>query len=145
MLAEFRVRVFPREARDFFSIYRAPNSWNLAQKWMELNYLWKSDFNLPSTFNTETFKLDIFLIRFQFTSPTDVRISIYQYMISIYRLSGISIYQHNFNFNLLCVQNFNFNLPAQYQFTDCADQFTGRWRCHEQLNENFQFTNCSSR
>ena len=67
--------------------------------------------------------------RFQFTSPTDVRVSIYQ-QISIYRLSGISTCQHNFNFNLLCVQNFNFNLPAQYQFTDCADfQFTGRCAC----------------
>ena len=80
--------------------------------------------------------------RFQFTSPTDVRVSIYQ-QISIYRLSGISTYQHNFNFNLLCVQNFNFNLPAQYQFTDCADQFTGR--CAWNIFENFQFTNCSSR
>ena len=82
--------------------------------------------------------------RFQFTSPTDVRVSIYQ-QIPIYRLSGISTYQHNFNFNLPFVQTFNFNLPAQYQFTDCADQFTGRWHCHEKFNENFQFTNCSSR
>ena len=54
--------------------------------------------------------------RFQFTSLTDVRVSIYQ-QISICQLSGISTYQHNFN--LLCVQTFNFNLPAQYQFTDC--------------------------
>ena len=59
---------------------------------MELNYLWKSDFNLPNTFNTETFNLAIFLTRFQFTSPTDIRISIYQ-QISIYRLFGISIYK----------------------------------------------------
>ena len=70
---------------------------------MELNYLWKSDFNLPNTFNTETFNLvDDFNLRFtskflftdclEFQLTNTISILIY----CVHRLS-ISIYQHNIN------------------------------------------------
>ena len=134
MLALPRVRVFPREARDFFQFTAL-----LIEKFMKsrakmhgIKLSLKVRFQFTKHFQYRNIQ---FSRRFQFTSPTDVRVSIYQ-QISIYRLSGISTYQHNFNFNLLCVQTFNFNLPAQYQFTDCAVN----WNHRGKLKLNWNFT-----
>ena len=68
---------------------------------MELNYLWKSDFNLPNTFNTETFNLvDDFNLRFTskflFTDCLEFQLTNTILIYCVYRIS-ISIYQHNIN------------------------------------------------
>ena len=99
---------------------------------MELNYLWKSDFNLQNTFNTETFNLvdDFNLLRrlmseFRFTSKflfTDclefqLTNTISMLIYCVYRIS-ISIYQHNTN--LLTVQIFNLPVDVHEKFRELS-------------------------
>ena len=104
---------FPREAREFLFQCTALLIEKLMKSRAKMHgikvTLWKSDFNLPNTFNTETFNLvdDFNLLRrlmsefrftskFLFTDCLEFQLTNTILIYCVYRIS-ISIYQHNIN------------------------------------------------